>query len=93
MTASFYINLFRTPHDHVVLSDHGAPHEAESEALEDIVLHEAPIGSRQALEYWCTLLRHHDGELEEVNLRRAAYERRSIKAGQYESLPLPKLFH
>lgn len=93
MTASFYINLFRTPHDHVVFSDHGAPHEVEQEALEDIVLHEEPIGSRQALEYWCTLLRHHDGELEEINLRRAAYERRSIMMGLPECKPLPDLFH
>lgn len=89
MTAEFFINLFKTRHSDVVFSDHGAPMEDEDDALDDILLHEEPIGGRHALEYWCTLVRHHDGELEEISLRRAAYERRSIQGREHETTPLP----
>lgn len=74
---TYYINIYRTRHNDLVMSDAGHPHTKEDDAVDDIVLHESPIGSRDVLEYVETIYRTANS-VEIINLRQAADEVASL---------------
>lgn len=74
---TYYINIYRTRHNDLVMSDAGHPHTKEDDAVDDIVLHESPIGGRDVLEYVETIYRTANS-VEIINLRQAADEVASL---------------